>query len=177
MEREYNVAKDVSIVPAVKENTPQLLTWLARYYLELSRYTPWLYDEAAPFSYPGIDSYWENPLHHGFLLRHHDEPAGFAFVHNYSHISGSAEISDIEEFSIFPEHRRTGVGRACAHHVFRLFPGRWEVRVRESNRPGMLFWQPVIAEFSAGDYRQVSQVEDGSVWCVYNFVAPHPPSR
>jgi predicted acetyltransferase len=164
--------EDVSIVPAIKENTPQLLTWLARYYQELSRYTPWLHDHTMPFSYPGIDSYWDNPLHHAFLLQHRGEPAGFAFVHNYSHISSSTEVNDIEEFSIFPEHRRAGVGRACAHRLFRLFPGSWEVRVRESNHPGMLFWQPVIAEFAPGDYRQVTQVEDGSAWCVYEFAAP-----
>jgi predicted acetyltransferase len=170
------VTEDVNIIPAVQNQSPQLLTWLAGYYEELSRYTPWLYDEATPFSYPGIDSYWGNPLRHAFILQHCDEAAGFAFVHNYSHVNGSTKVNDIEEFSIFPEHRRTGVGRACAHRLFRLFMGSWEVRVRESNRPGMLFWQAVIAEFTAGDYRQVAQMEDGSMWCVYEFVAPGTPS-
>jgi predicted acetyltransferase len=166
------MAEEINVVPAGKESTFELLTWLARYYQELSRYTPWLYDEAMPFSYPGLDSYWDNPLHHPFLLQYRGEPAGFAFVHNYSHISGSTEVNDIEEFSIFPECRRTGVGRACAHRLFRLFPGSWVVRVRESNGPGMSFWQPVIAEFAAGDYRQVPRVEDGSVWYVYEFASP-----
>jgi len=162
---------DVTLAPATRADIPQLLGWLERYYRELSQYTPWLYDEAAPFSYPSIDSYWSDPLRHAFLLWHEGEPAGFSLIHNYSHINGSTEVNDIEEFSIFPAHRRSGIGRAFAHRLFGRFSGSWEVRVREANRPGMLFWHPVVAEFASGGYRRVPRVEDGSTWCVYEFAA------
>jgi hypothetical protein len=41
-------------------------------------------------------------------------------------------------------------------YAFNLFPGKWEVREIESNVAGQHFWRKIIAEYTSGDFNEVS---------------------
>lgn len=68
----------------------------------------------------------------------------------------------MEQFFILKRHRRSGVGRALARHVFAAHPGPWEVGQMHANRAAQAFWRRVIGEASAG--RHTEQVVSQGWW-------------
>jgi hypothetical protein len=56
-----------------------------------------------------------------------------------------------------------------AHEVWKRFPGRWEVRVMESNRAGAEFWLRAIADFTDGPIEPVVIDKEGVRWRVFAF--------
>jgi predicted acetyltransferase len=88
--------------------------------------------------------------------------AGFALVKR-----GAAW--DMAEFFVLRGYRRRRIGTDAAHQVWRRFPGRWEVRGIESNRPAWRFWERAIAPF-CGAAIPAALVEKGSQrWSVFSF--------
>lgn len=63
---------------------------------------------------------------------------------------------------------------AAARHVWTMFPGTWQVRVMESNRAALNFWQRAIAAFT-GEAVHPSRIEkDGLCWHVFAFESKVP---
>ena len=52
------------------------------------------------------------------------------------------------EFFVLKKYRRTGVGVKAARHIWCRYPGRWELRVLETNTPAQMFWQAAIGSFT-----------------------------
>jgi len=73
------------------------------------------------------------------------------------------------EFFIVRGYRRQGIGMKVAHEVWRMFPGPWEVRVMQSNRTALSFWQRAIAAFNAQTIHPVRVEGDGLCWHVFAF--------
>lgn len=90
--------------------------------------------------YPYFEDYWSDPLRHPFLIYQHDKCAGFALVRS---IEGE-DTREMAEFYVVPEFRGSGVGRAAVAAVLSMFPGRWNIPVQSSNRPGLAFWSRVL---------------------------------
>ena len=85
--------------------------------------------------------------------------------------SSDEAVWDMAEFFILRGYRRRGVGTAAAHAVWKHFPGRWQVRVMESNTPAQRFWARAISTF-LGEAVNPVRVETGSgFWQVFSFEA------
>jgi predicted acetyltransferase len=73
------------------------------------------------------------------------------------------------EFFVVRAYRKRGVGLAAAHQVWRLFPGPWQIRVLDVNRPAMLFWQGAIDSFTGRYVAPAPINRDGRAWAVFMF--------
>ena len=75
-------------------------------------------DESGRFGFDRLDSYWQEPHRHPFLLRVGGHPAGFALVRiGIEALTGEPGINDVTEFFVMRAYRRTGAGEAMARDV------------------------------------------------------------
>ena len=107
---------------------------------------------------PFLEAYWREEGRFPYLFRVGDVLAGFALVNRHFKLQPPADWA-MGEFYVHRRHRRHGVGRAAAHHIFAERPGRWELSVMRANLSGQGFWRNTITA-----YPTVSDVvvEDGA---------------
>src|SRR5205807_3674214 len=99
--------------------------------------------------------------------------AGLVLVKRGSEVSGREAVWDMAEFFIVRGCRRQGIGMKAAHEVWRRFPGPWEVRVMESNRTALSFWQHAITTLSGEAIPPARIEKDGECWHVFAFECRH----
>ncbi|MFP5225879.1 MAG: GNAT family N-acetyltransferase, partial [Actinomycetota bacterium] len=61
----------------------------------------------------------------------------------------------IAEFFVMRKYRRSGLGTGIAEHIFKLFPGKWEVHQTVANTGAQAFWREVVGRVSDGAYEEV----------------------
>src|SRR5689334_10955686 len=91
-------------------------------------------EEDGGFKARSMAAYWEDPWRFPYLLRVDGKLAGFALIHQRSHISGDTDVWDMAEFFVLRKYRRQGVGALVARHLFELHRGPWEVRQLDANK-------------------------------------------
>jgi predicted acetyltransferase len=164
----------VRIVPAAHEQEPILANLLELYIHDFSEFQPIDLGPDGRFGYKSLPDYWSHPDHHPFLITVEDKLAGLALVKKERALSaddqvGGHSVWDMAEFFVVRGHRRRGVALAAAHQVWRLFPGPWQVRVMQSNRPALNFWQRAVDTFTGHPVNPVSIERDGKTWSVFTF--------
>lgn len=97
--------------------------------------------------------------------------AGFVFVRPHSHIDGDPTVSDVAQFFVLPDDRRTGVGRAAAALAFARRPGRWEVREMAVHLVAQRFWRRAISEHTGDRYSEREFEKAGVRWVIQSFTA------
>ena len=80
-----------------------------------------------------------------WLLHANGHPAGFAIASPGSVIDDCSDVWDMREFFVVRRYRRIGAGSHLALTVWRDQPGTWDIRVIESNRPVLAFWERTVA--------------------------------
>ena len=115
------------------------------------------------YGYAQLPLYWREPNRHPLLVRVDGNLAGFVLL------KGDENAWDMAEFFVVRRYRRRGIGSAIAHEVWRQFPGRWAVRVMESNQSAQQFWERVIRAFAGETTPSVRAEKDGKVWHVFSF--------
>ncbi|HZS08218.1 MAG TPA: GNAT family N-acetyltransferase [Blastocatellia bacterium] len=123
------------------------------------------------FGYKHLALYWREPNRHPFLIMVNGHPAGFVFVRRGSEISDDQDIWDMAEFFIVRGYRRLGIGMKVAHEVWKMFPGRWEVRVIDRNQRAKEFWGHVIGGFLGKDIEPTTFEKDGEGWHLFSFAS------
>ncbi len=97
-----------------------------------------------------------------YLLYNGDIPAGFCVVNCQSMIDGDTSTHDIAEFYITPIYRHSGYGTWFAHYIFKLYPGRWEVRqLPELGKTVRNFW---ISAIKSIDHKNFTEITDHATW-------------
>jgi predicted acetyltransferase len=168
-EQASNALPAINLVPATREQAPILGNLLELYAHDLSACAHLDIGEDGRFGYKSLLLYWSEPNRHPFLVRVDGKIAGFVLVKNGSEVSGDRTVWDMAEFFILRRYRRLGFGTLAAHEVWKRCPGRWEVRVMQSNRPASLFWERAISDFT-GESRQPVEVESaGRSWRLFSF--------
>lgn len=166
-----NPAPQVAVVPARREQQPVVANLLEMYAHDFSEFHDVELGEDGRFVYPGLDLYWSEPDRHPFLVRVDDKLAGVILVRRGSRISGDAAVWDMAEFFIVRRYRRRGIGSRAAQQMWRRYPGRWEIRVMESNETARRFWPRAVAAF-AGTACESSHFEkDGASWYLFALVS------
>ncbi|MGR3761045.1 GNAT family N-acetyltransferase [Roseobacteraceae bacterium NS-SX3] len=61
--------------------------------------------------------------------------AGFAVV-----VTLPGSVQELSEFTIFPPHRRKGLGQAAAHLLLSRSPGHWRLGISASSPQAAAFW-------------------------------------
>jgi len=160
---------EVEVVPAAAEQAPILANLLQLYAHDFSELIDVEIGADGKFTYNPLPLYWSEPGRHPFLIRVDDKLAGFALVKKGSPVSGNEDAWDLAEFFVLRGYRRLGVGTQAAHHLWRQFPGSWEVRVMQLNVAAQRFWTRVISEFVGEPLHPVSFEKDGESWMVFSF--------
>jgi predicted acetyltransferase len=167
----------IEVIPAAPEQEPILANLLELYVHDFSEFLDIELGEDGRFGYADLPRYWREIDRHPFLVRIDGRWGGFALVRKGSANSGNAVVWDMVEFFVVRRYRRLGIGTRIAHEAWRRFPGKWEIRVMQSNDSARRFWEHAIEEF-AGHEVQSSRFEKNGAWCtVFSFEAIPPVPR
>ena len=159
----------IEVIAAASNQEPILANLLELYAHDFSEFHDVEIGADGRFGYKALPLYWSKRGRRPFLVWVDGTLAGFALVKQGSEISGDAAIWDVAEFFVLRAHRRHGVGVATAHEVWRRLPGRWEVRVMESNQGACRFWERAVAKF-VGCGIDATRVEKNCAWWrVFSF--------
>lgn len=167
-------AHEIVLEAAASSDATLLSNLLELYIHDLSAAFPSV--ELGPdgrFGYPKLPLYWSEPdRRFAYLIKCDRRIAGFAFVTRGSPVTDDPAVLDVAEFFVLRRYRRSGVGRAAALLLWKTLPGKWTVRVSESNASGLAFWRGVVGEFTDG--RETESVRPGNpnAWRVFSFESP-----
>lgn len=151
------------------------------YEFEFSPITGSVTNEDGLFDTKEIMSHWSESGSDIYILNREKDleeapyfekkPIGFAVVNKSSMITADKDTRDIAEFFVLPEARKEKdlkAGTWMAHEVFKLYPGKWEVR----QLPGLeakFFWIKAIDSFTRGTYESIEMNNDKWVGTVQRF--------
>lgn len=169
MRRDAKGFAHIEVIPATAEQEPILANLLELYAHDFSEFSDLELGPDGRFGYRDLWLYWSKPDRHPFLVRIDGRLAGLILVKRGSAISGDQAVWDMAEFFVARGYRRRGVGTKMAHEVWRRLPGRWEVRVMESNSSALLFWERAVTEFADEATPSVRFEKDGKWWRVFTF--------
>lgn len=159
----------IELIPAMRDQEPILANLLELYAYDFSEFQELELGEDGRFGYKVLPLYWSEPNRFPFLVRMNGKLAGFALVKQGSEISGDKTIWDMAEFFVLRGYRKRGIGGEIAHQLWRWFPGNWEVRVMELNRPALRFWGRAISTFIGKPAHSVSLARNGKLWPMFSF--------
>jgi predicted acetyltransferase len=95
--------------------------------------------------------------------------AGFGVVQSARPWLGRAAPRDVKDLFVLRRHRREGVGRALAQHLWREVPGEWLVRVLVANRPAGTFWRAAVRDFCGEAFEESVAEDRGRQWVHLRF--------
>ncbi|MBV9156807.1 MAG: GNAT family N-acetyltransferase [Acidobacteriaceae bacterium] len=142
--------------------------------LYIHDFTEFLHVELGPdgrFAYTDLPLYWSEPDRYPFLIKVEGELAGLALVKKGRSEISSEVVWDVGEFFVVRGYRRKGIGAKAAHELWTRLPGSWEVRVMQSNRAALNFWQHAVNAFKHEVIEPLYAYVDksGKSWDVFAF--------
>ena len=153
----------VEVIPATADQESILANLLELYVHDFSEFTEVDLRADGRFGYPSLALYWGESARHPFLIRVDGKLAGLALV------CSNRSTWDMAEFFVVRGFRRRGVGMEAAQDVWRQLPGRWQIRVMESNAPARRFWERAIARFVGREIPSMRVEKAGKGWDVFSF--------
>ena len=143
----------VEISPAAETDREVLRNLMQLYQYDFTESEGGDLNDHGLFEYRWLDNYWTEHSRHPFLIKVPDRLAGFVLVNEFSYLAPPGAKS-IAEFFVMRKYRRQGIGRRVAIHIFREFPGDWEVRETIENTVAQRFWRTVIGEVTGGNFEE-----------------------
>jgi predicted acetyltransferase len=140
----------VVLEPVVRDQAFVLANLFELYVHDFSEQVPLDLQPNGRFDLPIDESWWQNVDHFPFFIRVGGKLCGFALVRRGSRVTAEADVMDLAEFFVVRGARTKGVGTGAAHALFAAFPGRWEIRVRQSNVAAGKFWRKVAERLAVG---------------------------
>jgi predicted acetyltransferase len=159
----------IEVVPALADQQSVIADMLQFYIRDFSLFHPVEPDADGHFAYPQLPLYWSEPDRRPFLIQVAGAPAGFVFVKRVAGVAGAHSAWDVAEFFVAHAHRRQGIGVHAAHQLWRKFPGSWQVRVMQSNRGALEFWQHAITTFLGQPIHPARLEINSALWNVFIF--------
>jgi predicted acetyltransferase len=167
----------IEVTPAGPEQESILANLLELYAHDFSEFHDLEIGADGRFGYKHLPLYWCEPGRHPFLVWVEGKLAGFVLVKRGSEVSGNETVWDMAEFFVLRGYRRRGIGTHVAHEVWRRFPGKWEVRVMQSNISAQHFWARAISIFMGEAVQAVRVEHDGKCWKLFSFESPGVVTR
>jgi predicted acetyltransferase len=166
---QYVIPVLVEIIPASAEQEPILANLFELYAHDFSEFMELELGPDGRFGCESLSLYWKEAGRYPFLIKAGGNLAGFALVQEGSRITDDDQVRDMAEFFIIRGRRRLGIGQKAVHDIWRRFPGKWEIRVREQNRGAEEFWSKTIAAFSGKAVPPTAFRKKGVLWQVFSF--------
>lgn len=141
-----------TLEPAQPFEKPILENLLEKYDYEFSQYDQEDVSPLGLYGYDWLDCYWTSPGRHPFLLRADGVLAGFAMVGDHFEARIDDGEYNMSEFFVMYKYRRLGAGRLMARELFRMFPGRWELKLHPKNLASAVFWPAVVGAATGGRF-------------------------
>jgi predicted acetyltransferase len=167
----------VTLSPIARAQSEVLTNVLELYVHDFSEHVSVPLKPSGRFELPLEESWWTCVDHHPFLIYSAGKLAGFALVRRGSRVSGDADAMDVAEFFVLRGLRRRRVGLAAAQALFARFPGRWEIRVRQSNRAAQSFWARAASSGLGHVAAPVAFSSQGVDWQLLKLDSTTAPSR
>ncbi|MFP5224967.1 MAG: GNAT family N-acetyltransferase, partial [Actinomycetota bacterium] len=111
------------VIQAAEADKEVLRNLLQLYIHDLSETESFDVDPHGRFWYRWLDHYWTDEERHPYLVKVDGSWAGFVLLRERA----SDGRHSIAEFFVMRKYRRSGLGTGIAEHIFKLFPGKWEV--------------------------------------------------
>lgn len=148
---------------------PALAQMLEFYQYELSDIWAQDLDAEARYGYD-LSRHMEGKRFHAHVAVQGNQYVGFALV---APAAVTRTVGSwMEQFFILKRHRRGGVGRMLAKHVFGSHPGLWEVGQIPANAAAQTFWRKVVAEQTNGQFTEQRVTEGWWQGVVQRFDVP-----
>ena len=158
---------DIKILRVDRSHDPILRNLLEFYLHDMAEWFEFESGEDGRYTY-ATEKFWGDD-HDVYFAYAGSIPIGFGLVGPAEPYTDSPETKDLEEFFVVRRHRRSGVGRAVAAHIWDANPGGWLVRVYQGNLPALPFWRGAIADYTRGEFgEEVRAVGDRS-WSYFTF--------
>ena len=167
----------IELVPALPDQESVIANLLELYAHDFSEFHPLKLGADGRFGYQHLSSYWSQPDRHPFLVQVNGQLAGFVLIQKSNGVAQSGTVCDVAEFFIVRAYRRQGIGTKAARKVWEKFPGQWEVRVMQSNRTAVEFWQRAITSFIGAEIDPVHLEKDGERWNIFQFESTHAEKK
>ena len=139
--------RKIEVESARIEQSHVLENLIQLYVYDFTEYVPMILGPDGRYEYSRLPLYWTARERYPFIVKVDGRLAGFALVKKGSDFSGDESVWDMAELFIVRCERRRGTGCAVAAHIWRLFPGPWEVPVMPHNSRAFEFWKTSIARF------------------------------
>ena len=163
-------SEEVTLQVATADDAPVLANLLEFYLHDLSEAFPLDVKADGRYGYQWLPLYWTEPhKRFAFLIRVGGRLAGCILVTRGSPATHDPDDLDVAEFFILRRYRRCGIGRRAAVLLWNRMAGKWIVRVLEANRAGMLFWEPVIRDYTNGDFVKRDHFIHAHNSCIFTF--------
>jgi predicted acetyltransferase len=169
IERAEKGSAHIEVTSAGPEQKSILANLLEMYAHDFSEFHDLEIGADGRFGYKCLPLYWSEPGRHPFLVWVQGKLAGLVLVKRGSEVSGNETAWDMAEFFVLRGYRRRGIGTYVAHEVWRRFPGRWEVRVMQSNVSAHHFWARAISTFTGDAIQAVGVEHDGECRKLFSF--------
>lgn len=161
----------VEVLHATAEQEPVVANLLELYAYDFSDFHPMNLGPDGRFGYKGLSRYWSETDRLPFLIKVEGRLAGLVLVKRERGVLGTETVWDVAEFFILRTFRRQGVGARVAHEIWCRYPGKWQVRVMESNQNAWRFWEHTIRSFVGDDFRVGRFDKRGESWHLVTFQA------
>ena len=117
-----------------------------KYTYEMSAYYGYKMGADGNYIYKYFDAYFEEKIRTAYFIYEDETRIGFAMLNDYSCLGDTIDHA-IAEFTIFPCYRGRGLAEEAVQQIFRMHPGRWELKFSERNRRAAAFWRKVTAQY------------------------------
>lgn len=162
----------ITLHAIARDEAPILRNLFELYAHDFSESVPLELHANGRFDVPVADRWWDDPDHFPFFIREDERLYGFALVKRGSRLAdGDADVMDVAELFVIRGARGKGVGAAAAHALFTAFPGRWEVRVRQTNVFAKRFWARVADTWAGGPIASEPFSAEGVAWDLFRLDA------
>ena len=159
----------VELIEAGPEYQHSLENLLELYIHDFSEFVSVDVKEDGRFGYPGLPLYWREPRRKPYLARIEGKLAGFALVTRGPGLFADSEVWDMAEFFVLRRYRHCGVGGQLAREIWRLLPGKWQIRVKSNNLPALKFWESAIAKLAESPITPQDFEVQKVAWKVFLF--------
>jgi predicted acetyltransferase len=159
----------IELVRAAAEQQSIVANLIELYAYDFSEFYPVEPGPDGRFGYRDLSRYWSEPDRLPFLVRVNDRWAGFALIRQDGAGEALEPVWDVVEFFVLRSCRRRSVGTFIAHELWQRYPGRWQVRVMESNEAGCRFWAKAVRTFAGDGLRMDGFEKGGANWRRFTF--------
>ena len=148
-----DVNMDIKLEPIKIEQKSVFVQMMELYNYDFSEFSGDDINEYGYFGYSRIDDYWNEEGRYPFFIRADGKLAGLILIRSCSEYNDIPDPHNIAEFFVMKKYRGKGVGKTAAKMIFDMFRGGWEVSYWKNNIPAKHFWENVISEYTAGNYK------------------------